>query len=943
MEKVTEKINRTHPLLEELSEKQQGAVLNQNNRLLVLAGAGSGKTKTLIQRIIYLMFESQVKSKNILAITFTKNAANEMTDRLILAADNSGNYRKIIFNKKVSKAQKDNTRQEYLRKYPWIRNITVKTFHSLCYSIMRNHGNPEFDNKFKLLIDKIDEEDIENRHKAKETQSEIIKDIIVKKCEDIEFLLTLKRYILDFYVDKLKTYQNKPGFVDYKKPFTTLKGEKVRSKSERYIADWCYRHNIDYVYEPTINLKDFDFRPDFFIPEINTYIEHVSNLSKGMKNKEEQFKLTNHTLFKTYEHMTLDINKFYEALDRIVFGKIDKKISRMTALRFEEEFSGYHDKLIPYTHYVKSAIDKIKVSNYNITEIMKTASGNPHDRVKVFYELFQPIFEEYTKYCTKMSYLDFNDLLIRSVQLLNNNKEVKTYYQKLFQHVLVDEFQDVNNIQVQLLNELINGGTQLFCVGDDWQSIYGFRGSEVEYIVNFKKYFPGSEIVKLNINYRSNDVIVNASNEVIKKNKFKLDKEIRSLNSSGKKIYLYCSKREEEDGVETVVKKVKQLYEAGYSREDILILYRRSGIYGPYFQRFRELGIKVQAKTIHASKGLEAKIVFIIGLKDGWGGFPNVWEDDLIFQIIKKTNYELLMEEERRLFYVALTRAKDELFLISEQGNESIFVEDIPGEFVDRENFLILNIEKTKTNICKSCNEELKIIFNYCPHCGKEIIEEIDKKVETKTFNTKKLKEIKQEHPMAYELWDEKQEEMLIELFDKKKSVSEISEMMQRKPGGIKARLIKLGLIESNNSELKTVKNKIVNDLTKVEFNEDGSLKLPQNILAMKENEKNSIILRRVQINTNNPAIANLRIEFPEEIKNPNKITSYYNEIKDRKYPSVDHIIKQTDKKTFIIEVNQGTTFMYSLLDHLLECFKSKLEIENNVVVKGTWDKFDSD
>jgi len=541
-----------------------------------------------------------------------------------------------------------------------------------------------------------------------------------------------------------------------------------------------------------------------------------------------------------------------------------------------------------------------------------------------------------------MSYLDFNDLLIRSVQLLNNNKEVKTHYQKLFQHVLVDEFQDVNNIQVQLLNKLINGGTKLFCVGDDWQSIYGFRGSEVEYIVNFKKYFPGSEIVKLDINYRSNNVIVNASNEVIKKNKFKLDKEIRSLSSSGKKIYLYCSKREEEDGVETVVKKVKQLYEAGYNKEDILILYRRTDSYRPYFHKFRELNIKVQAKTIHASKGLEAKIVFIVGLKDGWGGFPNVWEDDLIFQIIKKTNYELLMEEERRLFYVALTRAKDELFLISEQGNESVFVEDIPGEFVDRENFLILNIKKNGNTNCEECSSSIREDFNFCPNCGKEIIERIDEEVETKKFNAKKLKEIKQEYPMAYELWNEKQEEKLIELFDKKKSVSEISEIMQRKPGGIRARLIKLGLIESNKSELKS-ENEIVNDLTKVEFNEDGSIKLPQNILAMKEKEKNSIILRRVQISTNNPAIANLRIEFPEDVKNPNEIISYYNEIKDRKYPSVDHIIKQTDKKTFIIEVNQGTTFMYSSLDYLLKCFKSKLELEKNVVVKGTWDKFDSE
>lgn len=795
IKKITnsDKTDNIHPLLEDLNEKQQSAVLEDNNRILVLAGAGSGKTKTLIQKIVYLMFVKQIKSRNILAITFTKNAANEMIDRLILEADNTDTYRKIIFNKKISLTEKNNARYEYMQKYPWVKNITVKTFHSLCYSIMRNHGSNEFDNKFKLLIDKLEDEEIEGRHIAKETQDDIIKDIIVKRCDDTEFLLKLKRYILDFYVDKLKTYQDKPGFIDYKKPFTTLRGEKVRSKSERYIADWLYRHNIDYVYEPNINLKDFNFKPDFFIPEINTYIEHVSNLSKGMKDKEEQFDLTNHTLYKTYENMTLNINHFYEALDRIVFGKIDKKISKVTALRFEEEFKSYHDKLYLFTQYIKSAIDKIKVSNHDFEEIYKKASENPHDRVKIFYELLKPIFEDYASYCTKMSYLDFNDLLIKTVQLLQKDKEIKTHYQDLFQYTLVDEFQDVNSIQVQLLDQLINGKTQLFCVGDDWQSIYGFRGSEVEYIVNFKKYFPGSVIIKLDINYRSSDVIVNASNEVIKNNKFKLNKEIKSLNSTGKKIYLYCSRKEDEDGVETVVKKIKQFYDAGYSKEDILILYRRKETYKPYFFKFKELDMKVQAKTIHAAKGLEAKIVFIIGLKDGINGFPNVWEDDLIFQIIKKTNYELLMEEERRLFYVALTRAKEELFLITEQGNESTFIEEIPGEFVDRDNFLILNIQKTKTTKCNKCQNQIQENFNFCPICGVKVNE---KEETRKIFNSQILKEIKEEHPMAYEHWDEKQEEQLIKLFNEQKSISDIAKIMQRKPGGIRARLKKLKLIE---------------------------------------------------------------------------------------------------------------------------------------------------
>ncbi len=125
-------------------------------------------------------------------------------------------------------------------------------------------------------------------------------------------------------------------------------------------------------------------------------------------------------------------------------------------------------------------------------------------------------------------------------------------------------------------------------------------------------------------------------------------------------------------------------------------------------------------------------------------------------------------------------------------------------------------------------------------------------------------------------------------------------------------------------------------------FNEDGSIKIPELILKSKQEEKESIVLRRVQINRNNPAIAHLRIEFPEDIKNPKEITSYYDEIRDKRYLSVEHNIKQIDKRTFIVEVRNGSKYMYSLLDYLLECFESKLGKDKSVVVRGSWDKFSS-
>jgi superfamily I DNA/RNA helicase len=156
--------------LSSLNGRQREAVVSEHKRLLVLAGAGSGKTKTLLQKLVYLIEEKSVSPSSILAITFPKNAANEMTDRLIMSADQSGDFQKTISNKNIPAAAKDQERRNYSKRFKWIDNITLRTFHSFCYLVLRNYGVNEFDNKFRIVGDEKRNEDGElSKYLAPET------------------------------------------------------------------------------------------------------------------------------------------------------------------------------------------------------------------------------------------------------------------------------------------------------------------------------------------------------------------------------------------------------------------------------------------------------------------------------------------------------------------------------------------------------------------------------------------------------------------------------------------------------------------------------------------------------------------------------------------------------------------------------------------------------
>jgi ATP-dependent exoDNAse (exonuclease V) beta subunit len=263
------------------------------------------------------------------------------------------------------------------------------------------------------------------------------------------------------------------------------------------------------------------------------------------------------------------------------------------------------------------------------------------------------------------------------------------------------------------------------------------------------------------------------------------------------KIQIYRAKSTEDDGVEFLIDKVRQLYDSGLGKDDILVLYRRSKMFSPYLEALKQNRLFVSSKTIHASKGLEAKAVFIIGLTEGNGGFPDIWLDDAIFRVVKDIKYDILLEEERRLFYVAITRAKDELFLITELGNESSFVDEIPQHFYQVNKPIIKNLG-IEIIVCEECRTTVNESDKFCRNCGSKITKNnLGNSDEKKVPNYVETARLINKN--AYMPWTNEDDTKLEELYKQGKSNTELSDFFGRNLGAIIARIQKLELEQKYN------------------------------------------------------------------------------------------------------------------------------------------------
>ncbi|MFH0976654.1 MAG: ATP-dependent helicase [Spirochaetota bacterium] len=268
---------------------------------------------------------------------------------------------------------------------------------------------------------------------------------------------------------------------------------------------------------------------------------------------------------------------------------------------------------------------------------------------------------KFSEYKISYNMIDFSDMINFAIDLLTNDASIREDTTSKYKYILIDEFQDTSPDNLKLIRLLLDKkNPNLFLVGDDWQSIYGFRGSKIDYIVNMKKYFPDAGIYNLNLNYRSNKEIVKLSNNFIRKNKYRTWKKLKSVKGSGGLVVDFCVVDFDEE-IEVIIDILKK-----NNLNDAAVLYRNNWQGYTISRSLEAKGIapnRLKFMTIHSSKGLEFGSVIIAGVSD---------------KIIPDASADI--EEERRLLYVAMTRAKENLFIVhysTAEGELSLFAKEL--------------------------------------------------------------------------------------------------------------------------------------------------------------------------------------------------------------------------------------------------------------------------
>jgi len=730
-----------------LDDDQQNAVIKDDKHNLVVAGAGSGKTEVLITRIAYLVKRKSdiIKPERILALAFQNKAAQEVKHRL----EKRYNI-KCIIPKDINDIDNKNT--NFTKK----GHVTIGTFHSLGNKIINDAHKGKTSPNLK-----------------KECKKEWRYQIYIQNLfnEELTKNRMLEKNIFDFmtrYADtelikeEPKDPKEKDEFYKYMRnlKYTALNGQPVESEAEREILNFFLMHklngnriNVQYE-EPAQWMKYKDKRgneytpkPDFYFPNFDIYLEHwaigkngkvpewfngenpTENYIRSMNIKKQKFIRNNKKLIETKQSEFQEGN-FIKILEKRFLYSLKEKFPKET---FELTHLSY-EELVNSTWDSAKFVKQIPKNMSSFIRIAKTYRLYPEDikarleemrwspKQIAFTKVANIIYDKYQKELKNRNEIDFSDMINRAVDYLENDKNL---FLDVYNHILIDEFQDISTQRYDLIKSLMskNQKCKLFCVGDDWQSIMGFSGSNLDYFSNFSDYFNNPEKTDLTRNYRSIKTIVDVGKCIINHNRMKqyphskekgqIPKEAiagnQKLSQIEKPILVFSSLHKEDFYMQYYEQitihcfdKINELHNQGCPYGDILVLMRIASenkkIWG-FIDKFAEKMnipiIKESHKTrpdhvrfmsVHKSKGLQAKVVIVLNVDKGLYGFPCELENPDIFEPATKNNDGMKEreQEERRLFYVAVTRAKEEVIMYTQRCSESKFLTEIK-DFTKRE------------------------------------------------------------------------------------------------------------------------------------------------------------------------------------------------------------------------------------------------------------------
>lgn len=352
------------------------------------------------------------------------------------------------------------------------------------------------------------------------------------------------------------------------------------------------------------------------------------------------------------------INEYFNS-----YGKYNKKQNKLIKRILQEMDIDNLKKLI-FTFI------NLYKSNYNDINYLLNLYQKSHFINKIYFKIILEIYHIYNQEIESSNLYDFNDMIKIATNNINNNI-IKTNYK----YIIIDEFQDTSLNRFKLIDAIMKqNNAKIFVVGDDYQSIYRFSGCNLDIFLNFNKLVSNLNIINLDYNYRNPKEIIDVANSFIMQNKNQIKKETICLKNINKpiKICFYKNKR-------TAIEKILKYIDTKY-----LILGRNN--------TDKDL-FNVQDKpflTIHKSKGLEEDNIILINLTNNNNSLPSKIKNHKIINKLIKTDY-YPYEEERRLFYVALTRTRNNIYLLVPKSNYSIFIKELMKNYKNYIEYININ------------------------------------------------------------------------------------------------------------------------------------------------------------------------------------------------------------------------------------------------------------
>lgn len=657
-----------HCLKYPLDKQQRRSIVSEEENCLVVSSAGSGKTSSIVGKVKYLTEIKKINPQNILLISYTNKAAAELTERMGIAG-----LRGYTFHKLALDIIGQTTGQK-----PSIYENTDALFVKIYHELLN-------DKKFKksvieYFIDyQTPEKEWEKRKNERRQQLSEQKEVRLKA-----------------------TFPDMDGKTVY-----------VRSEQEQKICFALSSLSVKFRYEepyehPLVDEMHSQYKPDFSIyfeqggETKRIYLEHFGvdehglvpiwfAKDRGITYEEANQKYNDGITWKKAAHEKFSTKLLTTSSADFHYSDIREKLKTLLEkadVSIQEKTDAeLYDMVLPpnskhekaFIRLVVTFVTLIKSSCKSVDEVLRQTKNAGDERSTfIIKNIFQPVYKRYIEELANINQIDFTDAILQATDICRSSHPVK------YDYIIVDEFQDISVDRYNFLKVLREGNPppKLYCVGDDWQSIYRFSGSDMALFNQFSDYFGQTEINKIETTYRFGEPLVSLSSQFIQRNEAQIKKNIHPFNPQVKTELQFCDyeRRDYCNVIGQLVASIpldKSVFLLGrYSFDDYYLSFMYKSVKeGNRF--FYIIGDrKIEFLTVHKSKGLEADYVIILQCNKDTYGLPSLVSDDPVLNYVLTKSDQYPYGEERRLFYVAITRAKVKTYILYDRRFPSVFVDE---------------------------------------------------------------------------------------------------------------------------------------------------------------------------------------------------------------------------------------------------------------------------